>query len=149
MPSPSPTDAPRLECTCPEHVEELHDLIVPSAEPHHLPHMSVRELRGTGDFSVQALPERDRRLAVFGDDGESYHVEVYQWSLWAGDAARCFYDDDAELALDDSLRERAGIERVAWLDREVFHLAAPGMCAGGVLAAAARALLDARVRRTG
>jgi len=38
---------------------------------------------------------------------------------------------------------------VEWYDREVFLLAAPTLCADGVLACAALTLLDDRVRSTG
>ncbi len=62
------------------------------------------------------------------------------------DDARVSYDDDAPLPLDESLLSRPGIERVAWEDREVMHVGAPTLCRDGVLAAAARALLDDRVR---
>ncbi|BCJ75689.1 hypothetical protein CS0771_52330 [Catellatospora sp. IY07-71] len=136
----------RPACTCPEHVADLHELVVPSVPPHHLPPTTVRELRDTGDLSVQPLPERERRWTVHDEAGDVTGVDAFQWVLWAGDAARCFYDDDAELALDDSLRQREGIAGVSWMDREVLYVAAPTMCADGVLAAAARALLDPRVR---
>jgi hypothetical protein len=42
--------------------------------------------------------------------------------------------------------ERPGIERVEWVDREILLIGAPRLCADGVLAAAARALEDPRVR---
>jgi hypothetical protein len=38
---------------------------------------------------------------------------------------------------------------VAWEDREDIHVGAPTLCSDGVLAAAARALLDDRVRKAG
>ena len=45
-----------------------------------------------------------------------------------------------------AVQHAPGIELVAWEDREVIHVGAPTLCEDGVLAAAARALMDPRVR---
>ncbi|GAB4054224.1 hypothetical protein [Catellatospora paridis] len=123
-------------CACPEHIEDILDVVIASryADP---PSMTVREVLDTGDLSV--LPLEQRWLG--GSDGGPLH-----WDLWVGDAARCLYKDNAQLALDDSLIARPGIDRVEWTDREILLLGAPRLCASGVLAAAARALEDPRVR---
>jgi hypothetical protein len=80
-------------------------------------------------------PDTGRR-----DDGP------YHWTVWYGDESRGSYDDEAELPLDESLKAQPGVERVLWEDREVIHASAPTLCADGMLAAAARALIDPRVR---
>ncbi|MCY4726076.1 hypothetical protein NYO98_07275 [Nocardioides sp. STR2] len=71
---------------------------------------------------------------------------LFTWTLWVGDEARSHYDDDAEVELDAALALQPGVEEVDWMDREVFHLAAPTLCRDGVVAAGALALLDDRVR---
>ena len=71
----------------------------------------------------------------------------FHFALWLGDEVRASYDDDASLQVDESLLRQPGIEIVDWEDREVFHISSPTLCADGLLAAAARALLDPGVRR--
>lgn len=123
-------------CTCVEHIEDVLDVVIASRYPDP-PSTTVRELLATGDLSVVPMVEQWQG----GHDGGPLH-----WNLWAGDEARFHYADDAELSLDASLTARPGIERVDWPDREILLIGAPGLCAGGVLAAAARALEDPRVR---
>ncbi|MEU7826018.1 hypothetical protein [Catellatospora sp. NPDC049133] len=123
-------------CDCVEHIEDLLDVVIASRYPDP-PSTTVRELLATGDLSVKPMSER----WLGGHDEGPLH-----WNLWAGDEARSLYDDDAPLQLDNSIMERPGIERVEWVDREILLIGAPRLCADGVLAAAARALEDPRVR---
>jgi hypothetical protein len=147
-PKPAKDAAPpaRGRCACPEHLEDLLDLPVPQVremrEEFDEPPMTVAELVQCGALGVEPCgtpwffdPRSGRR-----DDGP------YHWTLWVGDEARASYDDDAPVQLDESLDDRPGIELVAWEDREVIHVGAPALCEDGVLAAAARALIDPRVR---
>lgn len=141
------TPPARGECTCPEHIEELLDLPVPLSplmrigdddEP-----LTVAQLLETaGGLSVDPSDEH----WLFDPETERDDDGPYEWTVGYWDDARASYDDDAALPLDESLLSRPGIERVAWEDREVMHVGAPTLCRDGVLAAAARALLDDRVR---
>jgi hypothetical protein len=106
------------------------------------PPMTVADLIECSALGVQPCADRwffDPRSGR-RDDGP------YHWTLWIGDEARASYDDDSPFQLDQSLDDRPGIELVAWEDREVIHVGAPALCEDGVLAAAARALIDPRVR---
>ena len=97
--------------------------------------VTVAALLGPSALSVQPADERDQSAG-------------FTWSLGVYDDAQVHVDDDAELDLDAAISASPGIDEVAWDDREVFVLAAPTLCAGGVLAAAVLALLDDRVRAT-
>jgi hypothetical protein len=145
--TPRDSDPPtRGECACPEHVDQLLELPVPLTremreefgdEP-----LTVGQLVEMGALGVDPAQDRyffDPRSGR-RDDGP------YHWTVWFGDETRACYDDDAPVQLDESLDDRPGIELVAWEDREVIHVGAPGLCEDGVLAAAARALIDPRVR---
>ena len=136
---------PRGACACREHVEELAGLVVPaSAElaEEDLGDMTVGDLVDMGALGVD--PDD---LAWFTDQGTGKRLGPFHWRLWLGDEVRGSYDDDADLGIDESLRRQPGIDLVDWEDREVFHVSSPTLCADGVLAAAARALLDPAVRR--
>ncbi len=138
----SPLSAPA--CQCPEHVEDLVDLRIPvSAEMREedFEAWSVAELVEVG--ALEARPAtRDEQWVSTGEG----RVGPLNWSLWVGDEARSVYDDDAPLSVAEALATRPGIEIVEGEDREVFWLGAPSLCRSGVLAAAARALSDPRVR---
>lgn len=137
----------RGACSCPEHVEDLLETMVPMThemrtEVGEDQAMSVAELIECNALGVDPAQDRwffDPRSGR-RDDGP------YHWTVWFGDEARMSYDDDAPVQLDESLDDRPGVELVAWEDREVIHVGAPTLCRDGVLAAAARALLDDRVR---
>ena len=132
----------RGRCSCPEHVQELTGLVVPaSRESGDIAPFAVGDLMG-----MHALGVSPAELVSWQDHDTGQVRGPFHFELWLGDEARCCYDDDAALPMDESLLARPGIEAVEWEDREVFHLAAPTLCADGVLAAAARALLDPRVR---
>lgn len=103
--------------------------------------MTVGEL-----IEVDALGVQPRQTAFFNDADTGALDGPYTWTVWVGDEARSSYDDEAEVSLDAALRARPGVERVLWEDREILHVGAPTLCAYGMLAAAARALLDPRVR---
>jgi hypothetical protein len=79
---------------------------------------------------------KERRLS-----GVEFH-----WSLWVADTARCYYNDDASLQLDEGILASPGVERVQWLDREEFLVGAPTLCTDGMTAVVAGVLADPRVR---
>jgi hypothetical protein len=137
----------RGACSCPEHIETLLDLPVPMSPLMRVDDddkpLTVRQLLETaGGLSVEPGDERWLLDPDTGRDDDG----PYEWTVGYWDDARVSYDDDAQLPLDQSLLSRPGIERVAWEDREIMHVGAPTLCRDGVLAAAARALLDDRVR---
>jgi hypothetical protein len=107
------------------------------------PPATVADLLGPGGLSVEPAEDGDQ---------PSGGPAVLTWNLGVYDDARVHYDDTdagAALGLDAALAEQPGIDGVVWDDREVLLLAAPTLCADGVLAAAALTLLDDRVRTTG
>jgi len=103
--------------------------------------MTVGEL-----IEVDALGVQPCETQFFNDADAGALDGPYNWTVWVGDEARSSYDDEAEVSLEAALRARPGVERVLWEDREILHVGAPTMCADGMLAAAARALIDPRVR---
>lgn len=134
-------------CTCVRHLDDdLLATVVPFAVALDMddePPATVADLLSTGGLSVQPAAEHDQPL------GEP---AVFTWNLGVYDDARVHYDDTddgAEIGLDAALAERPGIDELVWDDREIFILAAPTLCADGVLAAAALTLLDDRVRTSG
>ncbi|MEO5853689.1 MAG: hypothetical protein ABIQ15_14365 [Nocardioides sp.] len=136
--------APPRGCECPEHVADLLGLRIPlTAEMRAVDgeELSVGELLETGALAVDEVGRQDRWLTL-----ADQRTGPFEWSLWVGDEARALYDDDAPVALDDALRSQQGIDLVEWEDREAFWVGAPTMCPDGVLASAARALADPRVR---
>ncbi|WP_457206638.1 hypothetical protein [Nocardioides sp. P5_C9_2] len=137
----APTE--RGSCSCPEHVQRLLGVVVPVAAAWEADTeaMTVGEL-----IEVEALGIDPAELVWIDDQESGTRRGPFHWRLWIGDEARTAYDDDAPLAVDAALLEQPGIEVVDWEDREVFHLAAPTLCADGALAAAVRALLDPRVK---
>lgn len=148
-PVPATTWQPpqRPGCACTRHLDdELMSTVVPFStalaedvgiEPEAV---TIADLLHPGGLSVQ--PARD-------DEQVPDAPADLTWSLGVYDDARAHYDDTddgAEVDLDTALAGQPGVDRVEWCDREVFLLAAPTLCADGVLAAAALALLDDRVR---
>ena len=139
----------RPHCSCARHLDDaLLATVVPYAsslaedlgfdpDP-----VTVADLLCPGGLSV--------RPARPGDRGPGDPADL-TWNLGVYDDARVHYDDTDDGAttdLDAALVSQPGIDRVEWCDREVFLLAAPTLCEEGVLAAAAVALLDDRVRST-
>lgn len=137
-------------CSCPRHLdEELLRAVVPFStflaedvgfEPDPV---TVADLLHPGGLSVQPARSDEQ---VPGEPAD------LTWSLGVYDDARAHYDDPddgAGIDLDAALAAQPGVDRVEWCDREVFLLAAPTLCADGVLATAALTLLDDRVRSTG
>ena len=100
--------------------------------------MTIRGLLDMSALSVRATAPEDLHV--------SDSTSTFTRDMWAGDEVRAHYDDHAELALDAGLAAQSGVDEVVWMDREVLLLAAPSLCADGVLAAAAVVLLDDRVR---
>lgn len=134
-------------CSCARHLDdELLSTVVPFAvglEMDDEPPVTVADLLGPGGLSVRPADPSDQ------PPGEP---AIYTWNLGIYDDARAHYDDvedGADVELDAALAERSGIGAVEWYDREIFILAAPTLCADGVLAAAALTLLDDRVRSSG
>ncbi|WP_299928647.1 hypothetical protein [uncultured Nocardioides sp.] len=137
----------RPGCTCPRHLDDdLLRTVVPystslAEDLGYAPTpVTVTDLLGPGGLSVQPALDDEQ---VPGQPAD------LTWSLGVYDDARAHYDDlddGAEVDLDVALAGQPGVERVEWADREVFLLAAPTLCADGVLATAALTLLDDRVR---
>jgi hypothetical protein len=140
----------RPHCSCARHLDdELLHTVLPFTtalaedlgfEP---APVTVADLLGSGGLSVR--PARS-------DEQVPDEPADLTWHLVADDDARVHYDDTddgAAMDLDAALAEQPGVDRVEWYDREVFLLAAPTLCADGVLACAALTLLDDRVRSTG
>ena len=134
----------RPACSCSRHLDdELLASVVPYApslvdDIGHLPDpVTVRDLLNPGGLSVSPTDPDLRRTP---------EDEHYVWTLWVYDDARAHYDDDAHLDLDAALAAQPGVDDADWPDREELLLAAPTLCADGVLAAGALALLDDRVR---
>lgn len=144
--SASPGRVERGACGCPEHLEGVLSLAVPltaevrDAFPDEKP-MTVAEL-----IEADALGVQPCETSFFNDADTGALDGPYTWTVWVGDEARSSYDDEAEVSLDAALRARPGVDRVLWEDREILHVGAPTLCSDGMLAAAARALLDPGVR---
>ena len=128
---------PQDGCTCLEHVDDLRELRIPVAD-------SWRDQVEQESLSVDELLDAEALGADPVPPGERIEPGL-AWQVWVGDEARLLYDDDAH-PLDEVLAAQPGIGRVVWEDREIFHVHAANLCAEGVLAAAARALADPRVR---
>lgn len=137
----------RPDCACPEHDDTLTDLLVPVAKPGVTP-VTVGDLVACRALGVEPVESRDRwwELVDETDTGPD-RIGPFHWALRVGDEAQSCYDDAAALSLDQALLARPGVRLVEWMDREGFLVGAPTLCASGVLAAAARALADPRVRR--
>lgn len=142
----------RGACSCPEHIDDLLAEVVPySAEmgegledP-----MTVGDLVDCDALGVRRTDPAEQWVDALDADGNVDHTRQdgpFHWTLWVGDEARAHYDDNAEVSLEEGLMARPGVERVFWEDREVIHVGVDGLCEDGVLAAAARTLLDPRVR---
>ena len=143
----------RGACSCPEHADDLLDTVIPytveMAEELGDEVMTVGELIECDALAVRPNDPSTLWLNAVDEDGRVVTDRKdgpFQWQLWVGDEARAHYDDEADLQLDASLLTQPGIDRVAWEDREIFHVGATGLCESGVLAAAVRALADPRVR---
>ena len=139
----------RPHCSCARHLDEdLLRTVLPFTrslaedvgfEPDPV---TVADLLGSGALSVRPAGSDEQTPGEPAD---------LTWNLVADDDARVHYDDTddgAAIDLDAALAEQPGVDRVEWYDREVFLLAAPTLCADGVLAIAALTLLDDRVRST-
>lgn len=129
--------SPQDGCRCVEHVDDLRELRIPVAdswrEEVEEESLSVDELLEAGAVGADPVPP-DQRIEP-----------ELAWQVWVGDEARLLYDDEG-YPLDEVLAAQPGIRTVVWEDREIFHVAADGMCAEGLMAATARALADPRVR---
>lgn len=143
----------RGRCSCPEHVEDLLTMPIPltraMAEEVGAETATVGDLVEWKALGVDPTDPDLQWLDAVDADGRVDGTRKdgpFHWTLWVGDEARAHYDDDAELPLDRSLLARPGVDRVAWEDRELLHVGVTGLCDSGVLAAAARALADPRVR---
>jgi len=150
--APAPEWQPpvRPRCSCARHLDdELLQTVVPCStllaedlgfEPDPV---TVADLLGSGAVSVRPARSDEQVPGAPAD---------LTWNLVLDDDARAHYDDPddgAGIALDAHLAAQPGVKRVEWYDREIFLLAAPTLCADGVLATAALTLLDDRVRSSG
>lgn len=151
-PTSGDTPPARGACSCPEHIEDLLDQVVPFSaemgEPDDEP-MTVRDLVECDALAVRRTEPAEQWVNALDADGRvdtTRQDGPFHWTLWVGDEARACYDDDAELSLEAGLMAQPGIDRVFWEDREVIHVGVSGLCENGALAATARTLLDPRVR---
>jgi len=140
-------------CSCPEHVDDLTNLVVPVTDDGRLQTtydaMTVEDLVDSGALSAKPTKADGRWLDTFDPQDGTFKQRIgpFHWALWIGDAARLCYDDDAAFSLDQALLASPGVQRVEWMDTEAFLIGAPTLCASGMMAAAARALADPRVRQ--
>ncbi len=138
----------RPHCSCSRHLDdELLRTIVPYAAS-----LAV-DIGYDPDPATVSDLLHPGGLSVSPTSAEAQHLPepagTCVWTLGVYDDAQAHYDDDMALDLDAAIAAQPGVEAVDWADREIFLLAAPTLCADGVLAAAALALLDDRVRTTG
>jgi hypothetical protein len=133
----------RGRCAYYEHIEDLRDLIVEPAAARWRPdaQLTIGALLDRGAMGVHALHGRRRRAGKAATRGGTW-----DYMLWLGEVTRFAYDDDADLAIEDAITARPGVDVAAWEDNEVVLIGAPSLCPDGVLAAAARALVDPRVK---
>ena len=133
--SPEPASPGSTDCTCGEHLVDVAEQVVPFA--------ASSQAKRTDDapVTVADLVEADALGA------EEVEDEPARWMLWFGDETRAHYDDDAPRSLEDVVALAPGVSEVAREDRETILVRAPGRCEDAMVAVAARALLDDRVRR--
>lgn len=142
-------------CACEQHLENMLETVIPYGGA--ASGGGVREAAGRDGMKVVELVERRAVGVRLAGAGETYvdlaptgqRTGPYHWVLELGGEPRLLYDDDAPVALDDCLAAQAGVERVAWLDREHFAVGAPNLCPSGVQASLVQALTNPRVRRAG
>ena len=141
------TPPQRPSCSCPEHHDDLTDLLLPVTEPG-ADALTVRDLVATRRIGAEPVALGDRWWELYDEtDTGPDRIGPFHWALRVGDETRRCYHDDAELTLDQALLARPGVQLVEWMDQEAFLVGAPTLCASGVVATAARALADRRVRR--
>ncbi|MET7877349.1 hypothetical protein [Micromonospora profundi] len=133
------------DCACPEHLEDVLTLVVPSRDWEEAP--TVEQLLATGSLGVRPMDPTERFMVHFDEGQNESRLGPLHWLMWAGDEIYGCYDDDAALPLDRSIAAQPGVDLVEWYDREEFWIGAPGLCGSGLLAAIARALQDPEVRR--
>lgn len=133
--TPEPASPAVTGCTCGEHLVEVAEQVVPFAS-------SEVEDSGDSPVTVADLVEAEALGA------EEVEDEPGRWLLWFGDETRAHYDDDAPMSLEDVVAMAPGVSEVVREDRETILVRAPGRCEDAMVAVAARALLDDRVRRT-
>ena len=127
----------RPDCGCREHVDDVRHLTVPY-DPEmgtNLDNVTVGDLVDCG--AIEAAPAR----SVGHDVEEGYH-----WVLWMRDETRAHFSREAPRSLVDALARRRGVSAATMVQPEEYLLDAPRLCEPGVLAVAARALLDPGVR---
>jgi hypothetical protein len=120
-------------CTCAEHIDELAAITVP--------------------LSTAGVVEDPPAPVTVGDlvewealDAEPDEEAADRWLLWFGDETRAHYDDDASRTLEDAVARLDGVSEVVQEDRETVYVTAADRCRDGMLAVAARALLDDGIR---
>ncbi|MFC0003608.1 hypothetical protein [Micromonospora siamensis] len=137
----------RPDCSCPEHADDLTDLLLPVDEAGEPP-VRLADLIEARKVGVSPAEPQEHWLEPHDEsDAGPDRLGPFHWGLRVGDEAHDCYSDEAPWSLDQALLDRPGVEQVEWMDREDFLVGAPTLCASGVLAAAARALADPRVRR--
>lgn len=121
-------------CRCPHHVEDFAGISVPFCA----------DVGGEGAPTVPVTV--GNLLEWEAIDAERDGATPDRWLLWFGDETRAHYDDDAPLSLEGAVTALEGLTDVVGEDRETIMVTAVGRCRDGMLAMAARALLDDRVR---
>lgn len=134
--SPEPASPAVDGCTCGEHLVDVAEQVVPFA--------ASGEAKDSGDSPVGVAD----LVAAEALGAEEVEDEPGRWMLWFGDETRAHYDDDAPMSLDDVVALAPGVSEVVREDRETILVRAPGRCENAMVAVAACALLDDRVRRT-
>ncbi|HXH78015.1 hypothetical protein [Nocardioides sp.] len=145
-PAASILPSERGDCACSEHIEDLRGEVVTPAPTRQFAYapFTVGELLDGRELGVRPVEAQGRWLDLHGS---RERIGPFHFTLWVSDGATIAYADDATLQMDAAIRDQPGVELVEWEDREVFHVSAPTLCADGVLAAAARALMDPRVKQ--
>lgn len=133
--APTASSPPMRDCRCPRHSEDVAGNVVPMAAS------ADMELGAANTVTVADLLEWE---AI---DAEPDEDDPNRWSLWFGDETRAHYDDDAPRSLEQAVASLAGMTDVDREDRETVLVTAADRCRDGMLAVAAEALLDNRVRR--
>jgi hypothetical protein len=123
-------------CRCAEHVGDLTRVVVPFAS----------SARGNGGADSPVTIGDLIEWEALGAELEGGDPD--RWVLWFGDECRAHYDDNALSRLEDAVAATDGMYDVVREDRETVLVSSKDRCADGMLAVAARALLDDRVRLT-
>lgn len=139
---PTPQKSPEARspattgCSCGEHLVDVADRVVPFA---------ASSQAEKPDHTAVTVADLVKAKALGAEEVEN---TPGRWMLWFGDETRAHYDEDAPMNLEDAVAQAPGVSEVVREDRETVLVRAHGRCKDAMVAVAARALLDDRVRRT-